>query len=72
MCSVIFWFLPVVLFVLIVDVSVADVGVLDVVVVLVAVVESKTQKIQVKYTQMVSEIILLTSVKYLYKLCPFI
>ena len=50
-----FGFLPVVLVGLIVDVSVVDVGAVEVTEVLVAVVESKTQKIQVKYTQFVSE-----------------
>ena len=55
-----FGFLPVVLVGLIVDVSVVDVGVVEVTVVLVTVVESKTQKIQVKYIQFISEIIYLT------------
>ena len=50
-----FGFLPVVLVGLIVDVSVVDVGVVEVTVVLVTVVESKTQKIQVKYIQFVSQ-----------------
>ena len=60
-----FGFLPVVLVGIIVDVSVVDVGVVEVTLVLVAVVETKTQKIQVKYNHFVFEIILLNSVIYL-------
>ena len=63
MHSVFFGFLPVVLVGFIVDVS--FVGVVEVTLVLVAVVETKTQKIQVKYNHFVFEIILLNSVIYL-------
>ena len=72
MHSVFFGFLPVVLVGFIVDVSVVDVGVVEVTVVLVANVESKTQKILVKHTQFVSEIILLDSVIYIYMICALI
>ena len=74
MRGVFFWFLPVVLVGLLVDVSVVDVGVVDVtvvlvdvgvvevIVVLVAVDESKAKKIHVTYIQFVLEICLLNSV----------
>ena len=50
---------PLVLVGFIVDVSMVDVGAVEVPVVVVTVVEPKTQEIQVKHTQFVSEIFLL-------------